>query len=288
MIGENDTYEGKKERDKLERLSPIVVLDMVKKRFDTMQTQTQEAIEKLKTENPAAEKPAGGPEVAVDVQMTELTVRNNELQGRLQQMRDRVDALLKSIEDEHKLRLEAAVHSKAVVEAIKDDKKKLVKIIQDKEKEISVIKNIRGDKERLKKEMETLEVQKEQIRQEIKTMEKSNGEEIQKMEEEYAKGFDELGKKLELKRLMERKSEQAKREQEMDNIERQMQREVETDKQMAKRLSEVQSKLSRHKQKQRELEEKEKLESRENARLHKELELQKKRNNEYDLCTTSG
>ena len=61
-------------------------------------------------------------------------------------------------------------------------------------------------------------------------------------------------------------------------MEKQIQKEAETDKQMAKRLSDLQTKLGKNKEKQHELEEKEKIESRENNRLRKELEIQKKKN----------
>ena len=72
----------------------------------------------------------------------------------------------------------------------------------------------------------------------------------------------------------------------METVEKQIQKEIEEDKQMAKRLSEVQLKLGKQKQKQHELEEKEKLESRENARLKKDLEALKKKNSEYSIYNT--
>eukprot|EP01022_Parablepharisma_sp_SALTPOND_P004423 TRINITY_DN120261_c0_g1_i1.p1 TRINITY_DN120261_c0_g1~~TRINITY_DN120261_c0_g1_i1.p1 ORF type:complete len:607 (+),score=111.24 TRINITY_DN120261_c0_g1_i1:108-1823(+) len=274
MLGEQDTYEGRKERERLEKLSPIVILELVKKRFYALQEQTNKEIEKLDQEN------ADTDEKAVDMQMSELTLKNTELQGKLKQLKERVDGLMKNIDEESRLRIEAAVHSRAVVEAIKEDKRKLERIIREKEEEIGRVKNVRGEKERMKKEADILEQQKEQIKYETKQMEKKYTEEIERLEQEYSKGFEDLGKRLESKRASERQSELCKKEREIKTIQRQIQSESENDKQMAKRLSEVQEKLGKNKLRQKELEEKDKIESRENARLKKDLEIQKKRNSD--------
>jgi len=274
MLGEHDTYEGRKEKEKLEKISPIVVLELLRKRFLSLQEQTNEQIAKLNTENNADS------EKAVDVQMAELTSKNTELQQKLNQMKERVDALMKTIEEESRLRIEAAVHSRAVVESIKEDKRKLEKIIKEKEREIGEVKNVQGEKERYKKNIALLEQQKEQLKSKTRQMEKKYKEEIEQLEEEYSKGFDDLGKKLEQKRISERQQAMEKREKEIKTIESQIQVDTEKDKEVAKKLEDVQRKLAKNKGKQKDLEEKEKIEVRENARLKAELETQRKRNAE--------
>ena len=150
VMGEQDSYEGRKERERLERLSPLVVLELVKKRFYYLQEHINGLIQKL-----IAESAAETEEKAVDVQMNEITQKNGHLQQQLKQLQERVDGLIKSAEEETRLRIEAAVHSRAVVEAIKEDKKKLEKIIRGKDEEIGKITNVRKEKDKLKKDCES-------------------------------------------------------------------------------------------------------------------------------------
>ena len=205
LLGEHDTYEGRKEQERLEKLSPIVVLELVKKRFYALQEEANSYVKRAEYED------TDDNEKLVDLQMSELTAKNSELHSRLQHLKERVNGLMKTIEDEGKLRIEAAIHSRAVVEAIKNDKRKLERLIKEKDEEIDKIKNVRGDKDRLKRETELLEQQKQQIKLQTKVMEKEYSKEITKLEKDYSKGFDHIGKRLESKKAIEQQEEAARK-----------------------------------------------------------------------------
>lgn len=66
----------------------------------------------------------------------------------------------------------------------------------------------------------------------------------------------------------------------MDTIGKQIQEESQTDKELTKKLAEVQTKVYKQKKKQTDLEEKAKVESRENERMKRELAILKKKNEE--------
>lgn len=273
LIGEQDSYEGRKEQERLEKLPPLVVLGLVKRRFSSLQEEATKCAKQ--TELEAAGEVAPKEDSA---QMSDLTSRNAELYDKLQQLKERVNGLMKSIEDESKLRVDAAVHSKAVVEAIKEDKRKLERIIKEKEQEIAKIKNVKGRKEELRKETELLELKKQQLKAQNKKLEKHYSKEATKLQKDYSHGYKAISKRIENKKAFEQQEEASKKQREIDTMEKQIHDESEQDRQMAKRLSELQAKLNSSRAQEKELAEKDKVESRENARLKKELEAQKKLN----------
>jgi len=272
LIGENDSYESRKEQEKLEKLPPLVVLGLVKRRFYTLQ---EEANKYASQTNLII---IDNKEKINDTQMPDLTKRNAELDDKMKQLKERVNGLMKSIEDESKLRIEAAVHSRAVIEAIKEDKRKLERIIKEREEEIAKIKNVRGKKEELKKETELLELEKQKMKAQVKKMEKHYTKEAKKLDKDYATGYKAITKRLEAKKALEQQQKASKKQKEIEILEKQIQDESEQDREMTRRLSELQAKLKKSRAKEKDLTEKDKLESRENFRLKKELEAQRKLN----------
>ena len=158
LLGEHDTYEGRKEQERLEKLSPIVVLELVKKRFYALQEEANSYVKRAEYED------TDDNEKLVDLQMSELTAKNSELHSRLQHLKERVNGLMKTIEDEGKLRIEAVIHSRAVGEAIKYDKRQLERLVKYTDEEIDKIQNVCGDEDLLTKETEFLENHKQQIK----------------------------------------------------------------------------------------------------------------------------
>ena len=216
LIGENDSYESRKEQEKLEKLPPLVVLGLVKRRFYTLQ---EEANKYASQTNLII---IDNKEKINDTQMPDLTKRNAELDDKMKQLKERVNGLMKSIEDESKLRIEAAVHSRAVIEAIKEDKRKLERIIKEREEEIAKIKNVRGKKEELKKETELLELEKQKMKAQVKKMEKHYTKEAKKLDKDYATGYKAITKRLEAKKALEQQQKASKKQKEIEILEKQM------------------------------------------------------------------
>lgn len=169
MIGEADTIEGKKEKERLERLSPIVVLELVRKRFAIIQDLNQFS----NKSNDASDKFVM--EQDWDPKITEQQSKNTVLQMQLQQMRERVTLLMNATEEDKKLKIETAISDRKLIDSVKENKRKVAKIIDEKEKEINRIKKFIKGKEKLKKEVEELELKKIRLKKQKQGNLKSNG-----------------------------------------------------------------------------------------------------------------
>ena len=271
LIGERDTYEGRKEQERLEKLSPIVVLDLVKKRFNELQQEANIYSRRVEYDDIDNEK-------MVDYQISELTEKNSELHSRLQHLKERVNGLIKCIDDENKMRVDAAVHSRTIVEGIREEKRKLERLIREKDVEIEKIKNNRTKKEKLEDEIESPEQRKKEIKKQINTSEKKITKRINNMQREYPFGLKNVGKRKEFNKDNLKLEETKKKQKDIEVIERQSNIEPEQNNIIMKKPLNVSSKQLKFVQKEKKLKEDEKIETGENVRLKKDLETQKKLN----------